>query len=285
MERYRTRIYLYGHDLLTAQFIEFLRTEDLVLVISFDSTPMRIFSEDRRAGSVEVFAVSLEARGIGGKTIRLFPKLRLPATKSAAWILSVLSKDDMFITQFVESGAVKILMLNCDGANANKAAIRLLTSELSIYPNLLVLSNICAAHTINNSSKWGLGDFPYGEFLRHARVFGAVRKRNIPDLVKKLLVGESAPSEHLVAIRDYCTTMLSIEVTQPSKIDTIPQSVIRPGFDARCEVAGKRNAPYGVFRCVLYCIIVLNLVNGASRRTIITNVMMFYTFGSASWVA
>ena len=89
----------------------------------------------------------------------------------------------------------KDIIINCDGAAVNKSSIRLLTTELQKYPNLFVFTNICAAHTLNNSTLWGLGDYAYVSVLRAARVFDAVRNRRLPDLAKKCIRGDIQPGQ------------------------------------------------------------------------------------------
>ena len=44
---------------------------------------------------------------------------------------------------------LKIMLPNCDGANTNREAMKILIIELAARRQLLVLPNICVAHGIN----------------------------------------------------------------------------------------------------------------------------------------
>ena len=78
--------------------------------------------------------------------------------------------------------------ITSDGTNSNRAAIRMMTSELQKWPKLLVFTSICSARGVNNASRWGLGDYPYGSMLRAADVFDAVRGRKVSHLVSKCMI-------------------------------------------------------------------------------------------------
>ena len=58
---------------------------------------------------------------------------------------------------------------------------------------MIVYANIFTGHVVNSSSKWGLGDYPYGNVIRQARVFDAVKDRNLPGLVRKILREDIKP--------------------------------------------------------------------------------------------
>lgn len=77
-------------------------------------------------------------------------------------ILSTIPLSDLFIDRFVAQPVFKAPLVYCDGTNSNLAALRMLRSELEVHRMLLVVPIICAAHALNNSVSWGLGDFAYG---------------------------------------------------------------------------------------------------------------------------
>ena len=114
-----------------ASFKKFVRNEALVRKVSFDSTPMRIFSPQRRAGSVEIFARQLEAFGINGSSCNLIPGLRTPASKSAAGILPIIPLSELYIDELAHNGNPKVVIFNSDGSNTNLAALKVLVSSLS----------------------------------------------------------------------------------------------------------------------------------------------------------
>ena len=148
---------------------------------------MRIFTQNRRAGDEEVHVRAIDAYACGGKTMTLFPELLLPSSKSASGVLSTIPMHKLFIEDLVSSGTFKTVIFSCDGTNANRAAIRMMTSELQKHGNLLIFTSICNSHAINNAAKWGLGNYPYGAMLRSSHVFDAARKRDIPLLVDRCL--------------------------------------------------------------------------------------------------
>lgn len=137
MDRYRTRIYLYGSDYVAEAFREFVRTEAKVLSLEFDSTPMRIFTLQKRVGSREVYAWTLTATNAEGKQMKLHPKLAMPTSSTAGGILSTIPIKDLYIEDFVSDGSFKMLLITSDGVNTNKAAMRILIAELTKYKTQL----------------------------------------------------------------------------------------------------------------------------------------------------
>ena len=93
----------------------------------------------------------------------------------------------LFIEDLVASGEFVSVIFSCDGTNANRAAIRMITRELQNYDKLLLFTIICNAHGVNNAGRCGLGNYTYGEILRRSHVFDAARDRKIPTLVDRAL--------------------------------------------------------------------------------------------------
>ena len=133
MDRYRTRIYRYGKEYLRQIFIQFLREEAVVMSLAFDSTPMKIFTLQKRVGSREVYAWTLTAANAEGKEMKLHPMLALPLSSKASGILSTFPIKDLFLDDFLSRPGFRILLISSDGVNSNKAAIRTLVAELSRY--------------------------------------------------------------------------------------------------------------------------------------------------------
>ena len=63
----------------------------------------------------------------------------------------------------------------------------MLVAELQVFPSLIVLPSICSSHTLSNATRWGLGDFPYGLYLRTAHGLDAVRCRDFHQHVDCML--------------------------------------------------------------------------------------------------
>ena len=91
-----------------------------------------------------------------------YPELFAPENSKTSGILAGLAVADLFIDEFVSNTGFKVLMLYCDGASANLAALRMLCTELNAHKTLLVVPIVCAAHALNNAVIWGLGSFRYG---------------------------------------------------------------------------------------------------------------------------
>ena len=67
----------------------------------------------------------------------------------------------------VDSGSY--LFINRDGVNTNRKAVRMITSELHRYPDLLGQWNVCDARGVNNAARGGLGVFGKGRIIRPPR--------------------------------------------------------------------------------------------------------------------
>ena len=200
---------------------------------------MRVFTPGERAQSTDVYVRLLEAVDYKGKRLTLAPDLVLPSSKTAAGVLSVIPLEELFVNDLVRDGSFKALIVNIDAASVNKAAFRMLISELQIHQNLLVFMNICSAHTLNNSTIWGLGDFPYGSLLREAHVFDAVRDRRLQELAKRCLRSDiqmdqcalaCTPEEHMVPIQveSYSPLPLSHLVEEETKHEPVINPITNP---------------------------------------------------------
>ena len=155
-------IHLYGTSLLRDKFSNFVATEAVVVKVGTDGTPARLCSRTGMASSTDVHMRLVEARGADGRRLSMFPELSSPSCAKTAGVLSTIPVSDLLIRELTASEGFKALLVSCDGCNANLAALRLLSSELQIHPTLLVLPVICASHGVNNSAKWGMGNFGYG---------------------------------------------------------------------------------------------------------------------------
>ena len=146
---------------------------------------MGIFSENRRASNVEVHVRAVGAYACGGETMTLFPELPIPSSKSASGMISTIHIATLFIEDLVPSGQFRSVILSCDGANANRADVRMLTSELRKRDKLLIFTSICNAHAANNATRWSLGKYPYGSMLRSSHAFDDASDRGIFLLVDR----------------------------------------------------------------------------------------------------
>ena len=93
----------------------------------------------------------------------------------------------LFTDELLSKPGFKLIVLNCDGANTNRKAVRMIMAELQPKRDLLILVNFCASHGLNNAVGWGLGQFGYGNVLRCCHVLQSVRSRNFASHVEKCL--------------------------------------------------------------------------------------------------
>ena len=124
----------------------------------------------------------------------LSPEILLPSSNSADGILPTLPIPELFVEDLLHDGRSKRIVFSCDGANANQAAIRMLTSDLRRNKKLL-FTNICAAHGSNNAVRWSLADCPCASMLRAAHVYDAVRNKGTPGTVSRFLSGSSGADQ------------------------------------------------------------------------------------------
>ena len=185
--RYRFRMHAYGVDYLSEVFREFIQHHALTLQAFLDGAPMKLFHEGRSV-NVEVYCRMLLARDASGACKRSFPVLAIPPDSTAAGILSILPLRALRIEDFALKPGFKFLLINCDGANTNRKAVRILMSELQWHRDLLVVVISCTAHAMNRAAKWGLGVFYYGDFLRCCHVLQAVKHRNFGVHVRNMLM-------------------------------------------------------------------------------------------------
>ena len=78
-------------------------------------------------------------------------------------------------------------LINCDGANTNRKAVRVLLSELQNRRDLLAVVIFCSAHVMNRAAKWGIGVFFYGDFLGCCHVLQAAKHRNFDAHVRNVI--------------------------------------------------------------------------------------------------
>ena len=172
------------------QFALFVKNKATILQVSSDSTPMRLSTSPiGSAGSLEVYARSITARAPDGEEMKYIPELILPVNSTAAGVMSSIMIKDLFIEELMSRPGFRVLLLVMDGIPTNRAAARMLVSELQIYPELLVLTSLCTSHTLSLGTKWGLGTFPYGKYLRTAHGLEAVRCRNFKGHAQRMIRG------------------------------------------------------------------------------------------------
>ena len=101
-----------------------------------------------------------------------YPSISQPQCSKASGLLSTIPIGELHIDDLLEGGGSRFLIPKSDGANVNKAATKMPTSELQNHRELLVVTILYAAHDLNNCAVWGLGGFPFGSLLRPAHVLG-----------------------------------------------------------------------------------------------------------------
>ena len=121
--------------------------------------------------------------------MKFTPELSAPHNSTAAGALSSIPIKDLFIEELTSRPGFRVLLLTMGGIPTNKAAARMLVSELQIYPDLLVLTSLCSSQMVCNATRWGLGIFPHGKYPRAPRGLEAVLSRNFRGHVDKMLKG------------------------------------------------------------------------------------------------
>ena len=167
MGRYRWRIYEYGTSYLEAEFGAFVSQKAVILSASLGGTGMRVM-QGGRASNAEVYVVALQARSPSGETMNMYPMAVLPNSRNAAGILGTIPISNLFIKELTSTPWFKMVFVSMDAAATNKAALRMLRTELQRHEQLLVIPTTCNAHMVNNAAKWGRGTFPYGPYFRTA---------------------------------------------------------------------------------------------------------------------
>ena len=74
-----------------------------------------------------------------------------------------------------------------DGSASNRKEARFIISELQQFKDLLIIINVCVAHTMSCSVQWGLGNFEFGNILRTAHTLQAVKRKNFESHTDKFL--------------------------------------------------------------------------------------------------
>ena len=147
---------------------------------------MKLFAESR-AANLDVYVRTILAYNANGDSLRSFPVLSRPPSSNASGILSTIPINELFLDELTSTPGFKLLLINCDGANTNKKAVRMLMSELQPRRELLSVVIFCAAHGLNNAVRWGLGLFSYGNILRLSHVLQSVKHRRFEAHVKAKL--------------------------------------------------------------------------------------------------
>ena len=137
VERYRTKIYRYSKEYLEDAFKEFITTLAVVMCLAFDGTPLRLRREDSKAGNTNVYVRTLTAYSINGDSISIQPELSFPSDSKVSGILSTVPTSKLWIEELAGKPQFSILMISCDAANVNRAAVRMLFSQLHPHKTLL----------------------------------------------------------------------------------------------------------------------------------------------------
>ena len=160
-------------------FEKFVVGHATVIFLSFDGTPTRLYRDDAKAGNLNVYVGTLTAYAPNGESRSLQPELSAPRDSKVSGILSPLQSSQISISDLTEKAGFCVLMISCDSANVNKAALKTLFAALHQKKTLLCVPQFCVLHALNNSTKWGLGTFSYGSLLRLSHMLEAVRHRNV----------------------------------------------------------------------------------------------------------
>ena len=112
--------------------------------MAFDSTPVKLFIKGG-SNTIGIYARSSIAYDSRGGPFRIPPELSLPESSNASGVMSTLPLPPIGIPDLVSGKDFWIPPINCDGVSNNKKAAKLIISELSAYPNLLIGVNICTS--------------------------------------------------------------------------------------------------------------------------------------------
>ena len=150
-------MHAYGVDYLMQCFREFIHRDTLVPHDPIDGTPMGRFREGRPV-NVDVYCRALLARNASGVCRRNFPALTIPPASTAAGILSVLPLSALHIGDFSITSGFEFLLINCEGANTNRKAVRMLMSGLRNRRDLLAVAIFAR---LTESTAMRSGDLAY----------------------------------------------------------------------------------------------------------------------------
>ena len=99
----------------------------LLLHISLESTPMRLYREDSRAARKDIYARTAVGRDADGNTCELMPELSSPPDSKTASVVASLQIKELYLSDLVGAGdGFKYLMISCDAINKNRAAAKML---------------------------------------------------------------------------------------------------------------------------------------------------------------
>ena len=164
---------------IKGEFARFVAEKAVVPQLPFDSTPTRLSATGYgNEKSVDVYVRPLTDRSEQGGEMKYIPEVRVPANSSTAGVASTIKVADLFVEEFTRRPGSRVLLINADAVPTNKAAIRMLVSELQIPPAVIVLPSVCSSRTLSNGARGGFGYFPYGLYLRAAHGLDAVRCRD-----------------------------------------------------------------------------------------------------------
>ena len=104
----------------------------------------------------------VEAMGADGRRLSMCRETSAPSCPKTPGAIPTIHVSDLFIIDLMAPDGFKVRLLSFGGRNAKLAVSRLLGIEIQVYTTLLGLPVICASHGLNNSAKWGAGNFGYG---------------------------------------------------------------------------------------------------------------------------
>ena len=89
-----------------------------------------------------------------------YPTTIHPISSKTSGILSAIPLSDLHIDDLLAGAGFRFPIIKTDGANVNKAAMKMITAELQNRRGPLVVEILCAIHALNNSTILGAGRFP-----------------------------------------------------------------------------------------------------------------------------
>ena len=152
-------------EVTDSKFMTFVADKAALLQTAFGGTPMRLFREDHRSGNREIYARTLDARSPTGETSEMIPHLSSPADSETYGVLSAIHAGGLFVEELMTSReGFKFLMVSHGGVDTNRSDTKSLLSEMRDR-TLPLQVHVCEARAINNSTKWGIGFYAYGNLL------------------------------------------------------------------------------------------------------------------------
>ena len=116
---------------------------------------MMLSREDRMEISKETYARTLTARSHDGESCELLRELSFPPEPKTSGVIASIRVEGIQLDEFVNPKEVfRFFTISRGGVNTNRAAIRVLFTEIHGRRALLYLAHIREARTVNNSPKW-----------------------------------------------------------------------------------------------------------------------------------